>query len=221
MLPRADARASEHYALAVAAPSWLVRNYGPRCTLVCAASVLRRLGAANDSLVEVIAAATGFREAYGPPVWAYLGGHSALDRGIERAGSSGGISVRSRTRFVVRWPDLAASLAADIPVVLNCCRAPSRQWSHSVLAVEYALNPRRLLTLDPNDGACRWLTWLRPTTGWICTATFIEPVGPPPALQAPPDAALSLVARAASVQRASGRASRKLGMQPRKTEARP
>jgi hypothetical protein len=161
----------------VAAPSWLVRNYGPRCTLVCAASVLRRLGAAGDSLVDVIAAATWFREAYGPSVMAYLGGHSALDRGIEEAAARGGLRVRSRTRFVVRWRDLAASLARDVPVVLNCYRAPSHQWSHSVLAVGCTERPRRLLTLDPNDGAHRWLTWLRPATGWICTATFIEPLG--------------------------------------------
>ncbi|HEY8692437.1 MAG TPA: hypothetical protein VIR57_06805, partial [Chloroflexota bacterium] len=72
----------------MAAPPWLVRNYGPRCTLVCAASVLRQMGAAGDSLVDVIAAATGFREAYGPPVLAYVGGHSALDRGIEQAAAA-------------------------------------------------------------------------------------------------------------------------------------
>lgn len=159
------------------APAWLVRNYGPRCTLVCAASVLQRLGAESASLVDVIAAATGFREGFGPPVLAYLGGHSALDRGIERAATSGGIKVRSRTRFIVRWQDVVRSLAGGTPVVLNCYRAPSGQWSHSVLAVDYALRPRRLLTLDPNDGLQRWLAWLRPTTGWICTATFIEPLG--------------------------------------------
>ncbi len=175
MLSQADTRTCEHYALRVAAPPWLVRNYGPRCTLVCAASVLRQMGAAGDSLVDVIAAATGFREAYGPPVLAYVGGHSALDRGIEQAAAAGGVSVRSRTRFVVRWRDVVASLAGGTPVVLNCWRAPSRQWSHSILAVDYALTPRRLLTLDPNDGAHRWLTWLHPATGWICTATFISP----------------------------------------------
>ncbi len=156
------------------AHEWLVRNYGPRCTLVCAASVLRCLGAAEDApLVDTIAHCTGFRERSGPPVLAYLGGHSALDRGIERAARLGGIRVRSRTRFVVRWRDIIASLDAGVPVVLNCYRAPSRQWSHSVLAVDHATSPRRLLTLDPNDGAYRWLTWLRPATGWVCTATFI------------------------------------------------
>ena len=167
---------SWHYAVAVAAPPWLVRNYGPRCTLVCAASVLQRMGAVSAGLVDTIAAATGFRETAGPPVVAYLGGHSALDRGIERAGRLGGITVRSRTRFIVRWRDVVESLDRGAPVVLNCFRAPSRQWSHSVLALDYKDEPRRLLTLDPNDGVERWLTWLRPSTGWICTATFIQPV---------------------------------------------
>lgn len=158
----------------MAAPDWLMRNYGPRCTLVCAASVLRFLGARGDSsLVETIETATGFRPDYGPPVLAYLGGHSALDRGIELAARRHDLEVRSRTRLVVRWRDVADSIRAGSPVVLNCYRAPSRQWSHSVLAVDYAEYPRRLLTLDPNDGCHRWLTWLRPTTGWICTATFI------------------------------------------------
>ncbi|HLQ34248.1 MAG TPA: hypothetical protein VK457_16305 [Chloroflexota bacterium] len=161
------------------APGWLVRNYGPRCTLVCAASVLRSLGAAVDApLVDTIADCTGFRETSGPPVLAYLGGHSALDRGIERAARLAGVDVRSRTRFVVRWRDVVASLEMAVPVVLNCYRAPSRQWSHSVLAVDYAASPRRLLTVDPNDGLQRWLNWLRPTTGWICTATFIVPLPP-------------------------------------------
>jgi hypothetical protein len=169
-----------HYPLAVEAPDWLVRNYGPRCTLVCAASVLRFLGARSDQLVDTIAGGTGFHETYGPSVLAYLGGHSALDRGVERAGRLGGIDVRSRTRFVVRWRDLAASLAAGAPVVLNCWRAPSGQWSHSVLAVDCDPAARRLLTLDPNDGLYRWLTWLRPATGWVCTATFIRPEAPLP-----------------------------------------
>jgi hypothetical protein len=163
------------YALRVAAPPWLVRNYGPRCTLVCAASVLRRLGADDGRLVDTIAASTGFREDYGPSVLAYLGGHSALDRGIEAAADRGGIRVASRTRFVVRWREVAASLDTGVPVVLNCYRAPSRQWSHSILAIDYSLDPRRLLTLDPNDAGERWLTWLRPSSGWVCTATFIRP----------------------------------------------
>ena len=161
----------------MAAPTWLVRNYGPRCTLVCAASVLRFLGAPEGApLVDTIAGCTGFQERSGPPVLAYLGGHSALDRGIERAARLSGLEVHSRTRFIVRWRDVAESLDDGVPVVLNCYRAPSRQWSHSVLAVDHAPAPRRVLTLDPNDGQERWLTWLRPATGWVCTATFISRV---------------------------------------------
>jgi hypothetical protein len=159
-----------------AADSWLVRNHGARCTLVCAASVLRLLGADPAVMLPVLERATSFREGRGPSVLAYLGGHSALDRGIERAARIAGLEVCSRTRFIVRWPGIVRSLDAGLPVVLNCYRAPSRQWSHSVLAVDYRTEPRRLLTLDPNDAARRWLAWSRPATGWICTATFIEPL---------------------------------------------
>lgn len=156
--------------------TWLLRNQGARCTLVCAASVLRLLGAGAEGLVPVLERATAFREGYGPSVFAYFGGHSALDRGIERAARQAGVAVRSRTRFVVRWADVVRGLDAGLPLVLNCWRAPSRQWSHSVLAIGYTIEPRRLLTLDPNDAGRRWLTWNRPATGWICTATFIERV---------------------------------------------
>lgn len=160
----------------LATDSWLLRNYGARCTLVCAASVLRLVGVDSDSIVPVLEEATGFRENRGPTMLAYIGGHSALDRGIERAASISQRRVRSRTRFIIRWNEVRASLDAGVPVVLNCYRAPSRQWSHSVLAIAYRTEPRRLLTLDPNDAVGRWLVWHRPATGWICTATFIEPV---------------------------------------------
>jgi hypothetical protein len=156
-------------------PAWLIRNYGPRCTLVSAASVLQRLGARSPDLVQAIEEAVPFHAASGPSLFAYLGGHSALGRAIERAAALGGICVRSRTRFVVRFTEIARSLDEGVPVVLNCYRAPSGQWSHSVVATAYARSPRRLLTLDPNDGQERWLTWRRPATGWVCTATFILP----------------------------------------------
>jgi len=193
----------------VAAPPWLVRNYGPRCTLVCAASVLRKLGAAPDApLVETIAGATGFRENYGPPALAYLGGHSALDRGMEQAAAAAGLRVRCRTRFAIRWVDLVASVACDVPVVLNCFRAPSGQWSHSVLAVDYTLEPRRLLTLDPNDGQQRWLTWGDLRTGWICTATFIQPAWALPCVGRVPAGSSPAPVQTGSLQGAGGRAKR-------------
>lgn len=135
------------------------------------------MGAGAPTLVGMIECVTGFNERPGPPVLAYLGRHSALDRGIEQAARASGLAVRSRTRFVVRFGAIVRALELGTPVVLNCYRAPSGQWSHSVLAIDYALAPRRLLTLDPNDGVERWLTWLRPSSGWVCTATFIEPVG--------------------------------------------
>jgi hypothetical protein len=152
---------------------WLIPNYGPRCTLVCAASVLRKLGAESDSLVEVIERTIGFKPS-GPPARAYLGPNSPLDRGIAEAGRAGGIAVRSKTRFLVHWKEIVESLAAGVPVVLNCYRAPSGRWSHSVLAIDCDRENKRLLTLDPNDAIARWMTWNSPTTGWICTATFIQ-----------------------------------------------
>ncbi|MHB8620275.1 MAG: hypothetical protein ACYDAG_12025 [Chloroflexota bacterium] len=155
------------------ATEWLVRNYGARCTLVCAASVLLKLGASREGLMAALEHGSGFREGYGPPIAAYLGGHSRLDRAIERAGRAGGIGVRSRTRFLFGWRSLAGAADRGEPVVLNCFRAPGGLWSHSVLAVDWRAGPRRLLTLDPNDGEDHWLTWGRPATGWICTATFI------------------------------------------------
>jgi hypothetical protein len=167
-------------AAAPAEPAWLIRNYGPRCTLVCAASVLQCLGASSPHLVSTIEAHTMFRERYGPSMLAYVGGHSALDRGVEEAAALAGLRVRSHTRFVVRFAEIASSLDAGAPVVLNCYRAPSGHWSHSVLATAYERSPRRLLTLDPNDGRERWLTWLRPATGWVCTATFITLTPSPP-----------------------------------------
>jgi hypothetical protein len=156
-------------------PDWLLRNYGPRCTLVCAVSVLRLLGASAEGMVPVLERATGYLESYGPRITAYLGGHSQLDRGIEAAARLSGLRVASRTRFFFPWRSLKQSLDTGVPIVLNCFRAPSRRWSHSVLATAYKEFPRRLLTLDPNDGVSRWMRWNDPASGWICTATFISP----------------------------------------------
>lgn len=164
-MPDTSSTSEETYA-------WLIRNYGPRCTLVCAASVLRKLGAKSELLVEVIERTIRFKPS-GPPARAYLGPNSPLDRGIVEAGRTGGIEINSRTRFLVRWSDITESISRGVPVVLNCYRAPSGRWSHSILAIDCDLKNKRLLTLDPNDAITRWLTWNRPTTGWICTATFI------------------------------------------------
>ena len=160
-------------------PDWLVFNYGPRCTLVCAASVLQKLGARSDRLVEIIERFCHLKQRSGPPARAYIGRHCALDRGIEFAAEEGGLHVKSRTRFHIGWKRITASLDRGHPVILNCYRAPGGRWRHSVLAVAYEAVGRRLLTLDPNDGKLRWMIWLRPTTGWACTATFIEPVAHP------------------------------------------
>ncbi len=158
-------------------PPWLVRNYGPRCTLVCAASVLRKLGARSERLVEIIERATGFKKS-GPPARAYIGWRkSPLDRGIEEAARDGGIRVVSRTRLLVRYRHIVASLDRGLPVVLNSYLAPSGLWSHSVLAVGYQRKGRLILTLDPNDGQFRWMSWFLPWTGWVCTATYVERTG--------------------------------------------
>lgn len=155
-------------------PAWLIRNYGPRCTLVCAASILQKLGASPEGLVRSIEQSIGFTVRMGPSAHAYLGKDRLLDRAIEKAASISGISVRANTRLFVARQHIVSSLRAGVPVILNCFRSPSCRWSHSVLAVDYDENGRLLLTLDPNDASYTWMTWGRPHTGWICTATFVE-----------------------------------------------
>ena len=158
-------------------PDWLIFNYGPRCTLVSAASVLQRLGARSNRLLEIIERATGFKKS-GPPARAYIGLKAPLDRGIESAAQAGGIKVLSRTRFLGLRKHIVRNINADLPLVLNCYRAPSGCWSHSVICVGYADNGRRLLTLDPNDGKFRWMSWYRPWTGWVCSITLVNPISP-------------------------------------------
>jgi len=157
------------------APEWLIRNFGPRCTLVCAASVLKKLGASPDRLLQLIEKTIKFNERWGPNAFAYIG-PKRLDRGIEIAALDGGIKVRANTRLFVRWKHIVESLERGVPVVFNCYRAPRGVWRHSVLAIGYQSQGKRILTLDPNDGVETWMSWLHPRTGWVCTATFIEPL---------------------------------------------
>lgn len=167
--------ASSHEVRLATSHEWLVGNFGPRCTLVSATSVLQLLGARSDRMVEILEEHTGFKE---NPTWldqirfalSYL---RRLDRGIEAAAFAGGIRVKSRTKFVFSWRSLKKSFDHGNPVVLNCYWAPSGSFSHSVVGLGYRTEPNELLSLDPNDGIERWTSHLRK----ICSVTFVEPIG--------------------------------------------
>ncbi len=157
---------------------WLIRNYGPRCTLVCAASVLHKLGVPPQELVPDIERQIDFSVSLGPSPFAYIGKNAPLDKAIESVAAANGLRLSVRTRFAFGWQLIAESLDREIPVILNCYRAPSGRWRHSVLGVAYRAGARQLLTLDPNDGSKHWMKWKWPGSATICTATFIQKADP-------------------------------------------
>jgi hypothetical protein len=155
---------------------WLCRNVGPRCTIVGAISILKRHGAYSEKMLEIIESAMHFREKPNAVEWlrfgmSYIGPFSGLDRGIEKAAMTAGLKVKATTRFRFLPKDFLDSIARGNPILLNCFRAPSGDWSHSVIAVGTNEDGTKLLTIDPNDGIERWLLSLNA----ICTATFVEP----------------------------------------------
>jgi hypothetical protein len=154
------------------APNWLVQTDRPGGTLDCAASVLCRLGCYPERLIEIMERTTG--PATLPGARAFVSGKSVLDAGIELAGTVSGVEIVAQTQFLGPRGRIVQSLDNDIPVILNCFRAPSGLRNHSVLAVGYHRNGRNLLTLDTKDGSFRWMSWFNPTTGAICSATFIR-----------------------------------------------
>jgi hypothetical protein len=46
-----------------------------------------------------------------------------------------GLKVKATTRFRFLPKDFLDSIARGNPILLNCFRAPSGDWSHSVIAV--------------------------------------------------------------------------------------
>jgi len=154
---------------------WLVGNYGARCTLVSAASVLQLLGAkaAPKRLVRILEEHTRWKENARSlsellPFWlSYLG---RLDRGIEAAARAGGIEVKSKTTFIFGMRKIQKAINSGSGVVLNCIWAPSGSFSHSVVAFGYRKGTRQVLTLDPNDATERWTRKRR----HICSVTIIS-----------------------------------------------
>lgn len=165
---------------------WMIGNFGPRCTLVSAASVLRRLGARPQRLVSTIEGNVHFHENpriklfEGPSLWDYVGifRPSRLDRAIELAARQGGIEVRSRTVLFPfwTWRRLRRHFDSGGLAILNCLTAPSGSRFHSVVAAEYTDGPPALLTIDPNDMGQRKKIKGNLKTGIVTAVTFVERV---------------------------------------------
>jgi len=166
---------------------YLVPNAGNRCTLVCAASLLRLAGSwqTGITLADEIGQLVGFRPETGPPALAYLsrpGGRPPLDLAIERVGAATGACVRSTTRFLPSPRTILMALDNGWPIVLNVVRAPSGTWSHSIIAYGYRYDRAhgvQVLVADPNEHghhAGRWAHLYRPWEINAATATFIRPV---------------------------------------------
>lgn len=162
----------------------LVPNVGNRCTLVCAATVVRYLGAreGGPGLAVRMGEITGYSPASGPPALAYLsfpGKRASLDVAIERIAREAGVGLRATTVLLPAPGRVVASLARGFPVVLNLLRAPSGTWSHSVVAYGYRAGrggPVEVLTADPNRpaGPPVWIPAFRPWRMSVVTATFVR-----------------------------------------------
>jgi hypothetical protein len=142
---------------------WLVYNYGPRCTLVSAASALQYLGARGArKLVAIIEAHVQLSMRFGTLPWCYVGYlgpvgiKSQLDRGIEEAARQGGIRVKSATHFLVSRRRLVRHLQSGQPAVLNCISAPGGSRFHSVVAVSA---DGLIGSVDPNTGELTLAPW--------------------------------------------------------------
>jgi len=162
----------------------LVPNVGNRCTLVCAATLLRYHGcrAPGLQLAMEIGVETRYSPTTGPPALAYVAlpwRRPSLDVGIELVGRRAGCSVRAQTRLIPPPGLLIRAIDEGSPVVLNMLRAPSGTWSHSVIAHGYRLGDRgpvQLLTADPNQPEAMgiWLDASRPWRSRVVTATFVS-----------------------------------------------
>ncbi len=145
-------------------PSWLVYNYGPRCTLVSAASGLKFLGCHDDiDLIKILEDRLDFHPRFGPSALNYisLGGYPPkLDQAIETAGFKANLKVRAKTRFNTSFTSLTTNFINTKSVaILNCIVAPGGKFNHSVLAYELDINHRILATIDPNNGIITAYQW--------------------------------------------------------------
>ena len=160
-------------------------NFGYRCTLVDAASVLDYYGADSTQflLALMLSDATDYSPRSGPPWWAYVGTpgqRPLLDVAIERVGGSAGVPVRAQTHPGLNFARAVVAIAHDEPVILNVARTPGGVYNHSLLAVGFDTRDGHalLLVLDPNT---QLLQWIGPDTLWstTVTSTFIVPLVPP------------------------------------------
>ena len=175
-------RSQEHVLTDI--PALLVPNFGNRCTLVCAATLLRYWGATTDgrTLADAIGRQTGFHPAYGPPSLAYLalpGRRPQLDIAIERVGQIAGTRVQSRTRLLPRPGSIVRAIDGVRPVILNVLRAPTGVWSHSIIAFGYRYSTHRgieVVVADPNvpDHPGTWVGLYDPWRVNAITATFVH-----------------------------------------------
>ena len=160
-------------------------NFGYRCTLVDAASVLDYYGAqvTQFMLALKLSEATDYTPRSGPPWWAYVaapGKRPLLDVAIERVGERAGVPVRSQTHVGINFAQAVTAIAHDEPVILNVARTPDGTYNHSLLAIGFDTRGGQslLLVLDPNTQA---LDWIGPDSLWsmTVTSTFIVPLASP------------------------------------------
>lgn len=160
-------------------------NFGFRCTLVDAATVLDYYGAdvTQFMLALNLSDATDYSPRGGPPWWAYVaspGERPLLDVAIERVGDNAGVRVRAETNLGLNFTLAVAAIAHDEPVILNVARTPEGTLDHSLLAIGFDTRAGQslLLVLDPNTQA---LQWIGPASLWstTITSTYIVPLAPP------------------------------------------
>jgi hypothetical protein len=173
--------------LSLAPPGWLAPpvNFGYRCTLVDAASILDYYGALlpQSVLALELSADVDYSAAqHGPPWWAYVavpGKRTLLDRAIERVAAQAGLEVTSQTTIGLNFDRAALAISHNQPIILNVARAPDGTYNHSLLAYGYDTRDghARLLVLDPNSQDAYWVGagnyWSE-----TVTATYITPAMP-------------------------------------------
>lgn len=190
-LRTSDATRAERYViplapvtLAMAPHGWLGRpiNFGYRCTLVDAATVLNYYGAREPQamLALELSQATDYDPNAGPPWWAYLappGKRPLLDEAIESVAAFNNMRVTAQTTLGLNFDRAVAAIGHHQPVVLNMARTPDGTTNHSLLAYGYDTRGGQtaLLVVDPNTQVSFWVTQ---STYWseTITATFITPL---------------------------------------------
>lgn len=161
-------------------------NFGYRCTLVDAATILNDYGATptQTALALRLSAATDYNAHGGPPWWVYVappGQRPLLDRAIERVGAGAGVPVHAQTQVGLDFVQAVAAIVRNQPVILNVLRTPDGTYNHSLLAIGFDTRAGHslLLVLDPNT---QDEYWIGPASLWstTITSTYITPTASPP-----------------------------------------